>query len=137
MNGRATFNIKILTKYGLAVNLDMDLDEFCCFPEWRRAASISVTADIARAGSEDMRFTEQMRRQFVFTLFITCIELLTVTVFLRGGGGCRNGVQEPLFMLVQHLTGGDGCYQTGVGGRIGARMLLSPRVEKVENSGAT
>jgi hypothetical protein len=84
-----------------------------------------------------MRFTEQMRRQFLFTLFIKCIELLTMTVFLRVGGGCRNGVQEPLFMLVQDLTGGDGCYQTGVGGRIGAGMLLSLRVEKVENLRAT
>jgi hypothetical protein len=44
---------------------------------------------------------------------------------------------ELLFMLVQDLTGGDGCYQTGVGERIGAGMLLSLRVEKVENSRAT
>jgi hypothetical protein len=32
-------------------------------------AELSVTADIARAGSGDMRFTEQMRKQFLFKLF--------------------------------------------------------------------
>jgi hypothetical protein len=67
---------------------------------------IPVSGDIARAGSRDMRLTEQRRQQFLFKLYLVFDDSSEpVPPKVRVAGVA----QESLFMLVQDLTGGDRC----------------------------